>query len=372
MQRAWAYARREAMEILRDPVRLAFALLGPLLLMVAFGYGISFDVERLPYAAFDQDRSRESRTLLEGFSGSRYFEERRPIATVSDMEARLRSGELKLVIEIPAGFGRDSMRGERAAVAVWLDGAMPFRAETVRGYVDGVALAYAQTQAALRPQPTGPDLSPLVETRFRYNQAFRSIFAIVPGVVMLMLVLIPAMMTAVGVVREKETGAIANFRATSVTRLEFLLGKQLPYVAIAVASFLSLLLMALLLFGVPVRGSIIALCAGSLLYVVAATGFGLLISSFTRTQIAAIFATSIVTVIPAVNFSGLLVPVSSLSGGGRALGLAFPAAWFQQISVGTFAKSLGFVELWPDLLMLAAFGAAFILLAALVLPKQET
>jgi ribosome-dependent ATPase len=193
----------------------------------------------------------------------------------------------------------------------------------------------------------------------------------VPGIIMLLLALIPAMMTAVGVVREKEMGSIANFRSTPVTRLEFLLGKQGPYVAIALLSFLALLAMARFIFGVPVKGSMGTLFAGALLYLGAATGFGLLVSSFTRTQVAATFATAILTVTPAVNFSGFFVPVSSLSGAARVVGLLFPAAWFQPISVGVFAKGLGLADLWPDMLALAGFGAVFIALAALLLRKQE-
>ncbi|MDJ1160075.1 ribosome-associated ATPase/putative transporter RbbA [Chelatococcus sp. SYSU_G07232] len=369
--RLWAYARRETMEILRDPIRLAFALLGPIILMITFGFGISFDVERLSFAVFDQDRSAESRRLTESFSGSRYFVERAPIDSAEALETRLRSGELALAIEIPPDFGRDLTAGRRPEVAVTLDGAMPFRAETARGYVQGLALRYLEEEARERlghasaPSPVG------VETRFRYNQAFKSVYAIVPSVIMLMLVLIPAIMTAVGVVREKEAGSIANFRATPVGRLEFLLGKQLPYVAIALASFVTLLVLALALFGVGVKGSLPVLVAGTLLYVLATTGFGLLVSSFTRTQIAAVFATSVISMVPAVNFSGLLVPVSSLSGGGRLLGLAFPAAWYQPISVGTFTKGLHLGALWPNLAALAGFAALFLVAARAALAKQE-
>lgn len=370
-RRLWAYARREATEILRDPIRLAFALLSPVVLMITFAYGISFDVENLPYAAFDQDQTRESRELLESFAGSRYFEEHPPIATAAELERRLMSGELKLAVEIPAGFGRDLLTGSRPEVAVWLDGAMPFRAETARGYVTGLAQRYLADQAARR-SGNADDAAPIgIETRFRYNQSFRSVDAILPGVIMLMLVLIPAMMTAVGVVREKETGSIANFRATPVTGLEFLLGKQMPYVAIALASFLLQMLIARLLFEVPVKGSLPVLALGTVLYVSSTTGFGLFMSSFTRTQIAAIFATAIVTMIPAINFSGLLVPVSSLTGNGRVVGLLFPAGWYQQISVGTFTKGLGLDALWPDLLALAAFVVVFVAAAAAVLRKQE-
>lgn len=369
--RLWAYARRESMEILRDPIRLAFGLFGPLILMLTFGYGISFDVENLPYAIYDHDQSHESRQLAQSFAGSLYFEEHAPITGPDDLRRRLVDGELMVALEIPAGFGRKLLRNETPDINVTLDGAMPFRAETARAYVSGVAQTYLRDKALdAQGATTGVSLSD-IEVRYRYNQTFESVFAIVPGVIMLMLILIPAMMTAVGVVREKETGSIANFRSTPVTRLEFLMGKQLPYLAIGYASFVSLVLLSFFVFGVPIKGSITALALGAFLYVAAATGFGLLVSSFTKTQIAAIFATAIVSIIPSVNFSGLLTPVSSLSGGARYLGLAFPSAWFQQITLGTITKSLGFGELWTNHLMLAGFALLFIFAARFTLSKQE-
>ena len=370
-RRLWAYARRETVEILRDPLRMAFAFLGPLILMVAFGYGISFDVEDLHYAAFDQDQSLESRQLLESFEGSRYFRERPPITGAGQLESRLSSGELTMAIEIPPGFGRDLLAGNRPEVGVWLDGSMPFHAETTSGYVTGIAQSYLADQTMRRTGVKSSGLPVIIETRFRYNQAFMSVYAIVPSVIMLMLVLIPAINTAVAVVREVETGSIANFRSSPVTSLEFLLGKQAPYVAIGLLSFVSLCVEARLLFGVPVKGSLTALTVGALLYVFAATGFGLVVSTFTRTQVAAVFATAIIAIIPAVNFSGLLVPVSSLTGAGRLLGLSFPASWFQLVSVGTFTKGLGFQDLWMDLLALAAFTIVFIAVASVALRKQE-
>ena len=358
------------MEILRDPIRLAFALFAPVLLMITFGYGISFDVDDLPYAVVDQDHSRESRAILEAFEGSQSFAFERAFNDPAKAEAGLRDGSLKFVVEIPPDFGRDLLAGRKPEVAVWIDGAMPFRAETTRSYVKA---ALAQRFAAIAAEQ-GASLSGDaydVVSRFRYNQSFKSAPAIVPGVVMLMLVLIPAMMTAVGVVREKETGSIANFRATPVTRFEFLTGKQAPYVVISIASFGMMLLLAVFLFDVPVKGSLLALCGGTFAYLSATTGFGLVVSSFTKSQLAAIFATAIISIIPAVNFSGLLVPVSSLSGGGRLFGLAFPAGWYQQVSVGAFTKSLGFVELWRNHVMLCVFALVFILLAMLALDKQE-
>jgi ribosome-dependent ATPase len=374
--RMWAYARRETMELLRDPFRLAFAFVGPVILMLAMGYGITFDVENLKYAAFDQDRTPESRRLLESFSGSHYFTERPPIGSMEELERRMRSGELAVAIEIPSGFGRDLASLQSPEAAFWIDGAMPFRGETTKGYVTGLLMRYAQDLVTERFGPNPPSGLRLgtvkMENRFRYNQAFRSVFSMVPSVVVIMLVLIPAIMATIGVVREVETGSIANFRSTPISKFEFLLGKQFPYVVVGMLTFVILVLMALVIFRVPVKGSFGALTIGALLYVFSTCGFGQLVSTFTKTQVAAVFATTVLAVIPVTNFSGLLVPVSSLTGAGRAIGLAFPAAWFQPISVGTFTKGLTYSDLGLNALVIALFAIGFFGAAHFFLQKQES
>jgi ribosome-dependent ATPase len=357
--------------VLRDPIRIVFALLGPVILMITFGFGISFDVENLRFAVFDQDQSPESRTLIDNIAGSRYFSEQRPISDTTEMDNQLKSGELQLVIEIPPGFGRDLQSRRVPQIGIWIDGSMPFRAETARGYVTGIATQYANNLVTERLGPNASASVINIETRFRYNQSFKSVNAMVPSVIMLMLILIPAIMSAVAVVREKETGSIANFRSTPISKFEFLAGKQLPYIAVAMASFVLLLLLAVFLFRVPVKGSLGTLAVGTLLYVTATTGFGQLVSTFTRTQVAAVFATAILSIIPAVNFSGLMVPVSSLSGGARLIGLTFPPAWYQPISAGAFTKALGFADLWFNLVMLAVFGIIFLAISHSLLRKQE-
>jgi ribosome-dependent ATPase len=374
--RLWAYARRESMELLRDPIRLSFAFIGPVILMLAFGYGITFDVENLNFAAFDQDRTPESRRLLESFSGSHYFSERPPIGSAAELEHRMRSGELAVAVEIPAGFGRDLASLHAPEVAFWIDGAMPYRGETTKGYVTGLMLRYAQDLAVERLGPNARSNVYLgglsIENRFRYNQAFKSVFAMVPSVIVMMLVLIPAIMATIAVVREKETGSIANFRSTPISKFEFLMGKQFPYVVVGMLTFTLLLLMAFFVFHVPVKGSFGALALGTLLYVFSTCGFGQLVSTFTQTQVAAVFATTVLSVIPTVNFSGLLVPVSSLTGQGKLIGLMFPAAWFQPISVGTFTKGLGYSDLWFNALVLAVFALGYLIAAHILLRKQET
>jgi ribosome-dependent ATPase len=374
--RLWAYARREAMELLRDPIRIAFAFIGPVILMFAMGYGITFDVENLKYAAFDQDQTPESRRLLESFSGSHYFSERPSIGSPVELEQRMRSGELAVVVEIPSGFGRDLANLRSPEVAFWIDGAMPFRGETTKGYVTGLALRYAQDLVVERLGPNPVSSVHLgsvnIENRFRYNQAFKSVFSMVPSVIVIILVLIPAIMATIGVVREVETGSIANFRSTPISKFEFLLGKQIPYVVVGMLAFILMVLMAFVVFRVTIKGSFGALALGALLYVFSTCGFGQLISTFTRTQVAAVFATTVLCIIPVVNFSGLLVPVSSLTGQGRLIGLLFPAAWFQPISVGTFTKGLTYSDLWSNVVVLAAFAVAYFIAALIFLRKQES
>ena len=359
-----AFARREGLEILRDPIRLAFALIGPIILMISIGYGISFDVEDLKYAALDRDQSLESQRYLQHFEGSRYFETAPPLSDPDDFQKRLRAGEIIAAVEIPPGFGRDLLAGRAPEVGVSIDGAMPFRAEMTRGYVEGVTIGYAEDfLAAERPR--------MVEPRFLYNQAFKSVHAVAPGVIMLLLVVIPAVLTAVGVVREKELGSITNLYVTPTSRLDFLIGKQIPYVAIGFASFLSLVAMAVFLFGAPLKGSPAALAFGAFMYLAATTAIGLLISAFVRSQIAALFAASILSITTAVNFSGLLTPVSTLEGVSEVLSVVFPAAWFHSVSVGVFAKGLGFADLRVEFAVLAGFAVVMIGVAALLLPRQE-
>ena len=371
--RLWAYARRESVELLRDPIRLAFAVVGPIVLMLAFGFGISFDIENLETASFDQDDTPQSRQLLEGFEGSRYFSIQPPIASSEEAERRLKSGNTQIVVEVPPGFGRDLLNQRTPEVDATVDGAMTFRGETAKNYVAGVVSKQGEElQRSLhRPGSRNAWSSDDIGVRYRYNQAFLSVNAMVPSVFMLLLCLIPAIMSAIAVVREKETGSIANFRSTPITRFEYLIGKQLPYIAVSMASFFILLAMAIFLFHVPLKGPFLMLLVGTVLYVFATTGFGQLISSFVSTQVAAVFATAILSIVPAVNFSGIFAPVSSLSGGAKVIGLSFPSAWYQPITVGVFAKALGVAALWPNAVAILAIGLVYLGLSLLLLRKQE-
>jgi ribosome-dependent ATPase len=369
LRRCRAYAWRESVELLRDPVRLAFALFGTVMLMLLFGYGITFDVDKVGFAALDRDGTPESRAYIEAYSSSSYFRRRDDAGDADALLQRLRANRIALAIEIPPGFGADLRRGRPTEVSVWVDGGMPFRAETITGYVAGAHAGFLSEVA----QQTGATAVPTagLAVRYRYNQAFRSIDAMVPALFAMMLMLIPAILATLGVVAERERGSITNLYVTPVRKLEFLLGKQIPYVALAYVNVLLLTGMALVVFGVPLKGSLLGLLLGGLLYVLASTGIGLLTSCFTRSQVAALFGTAVLTIMPTVHFSGLMQPVSTLQGGARLIGSLFPATYFLRTSVGAFTKGLGFADLLPFIAATAAFWPVLLALAWLFLRKQE-
>jgi ribosome-dependent ATPase len=369
LQRLLTYAYREALELRRDPIRLALALGGTVLLMIVIGYGISLDVNNVSYAVLDRDQTAASQDYALNLSGSPYFIERTTISDYNDLDRRIRSGELTFAVEIPQNYGQDLYRGSHPSIGLWVDGAMPQRAETVLGYVESMHYLYLINLATHR---LGANANPIfnLETRFLYNPNVSSVTAMVPAVIPLLLIFIPAILTALGVVREKELGSILNLYVTPVTKIEFLTGKQLPYIVIGMANFILMTILALFLFKVPISGSFFALATGALLYVVCATGLGLLMSTFMDSQIAAIFGTAIGTVLPALQFSGLLYPVSSLSGAGSVIGRLYPTTYFLTIARGAFSKGIGLSELSTSFLILLAMIPLLTLSSILLLKKQ--
>ncbi len=370
LRRLLSYSRREAMELRRDPIRATLAMFGTVVLMFIMGYGVSFDVENLTYAVLDGDQTTTSQSYLLNLAGSCYFIEKPPLSSHAELDRRLRSGEISLAVEIPPNFGRDLKRGASPQVAFWVDGAMPMRADTIKGYVQGIHLDYLHQLARSAGADARLGLAE-VAIRYRYNPDVQSLPAMAPAMIPLLLMMIPAMLTALGVVREKELGSIINFYVTPTTRLEFLLGKQLPYIALGMINFATLVALAVFVFGIPLKGSLLALCLGGLLYVACATGLGLLMSSILNRQIAAIFGTTIVTLLPAIQFSGLIHPVSALEGASAFIGQLYPTSHFLVISRGVFSKALGIAELYPYLIPMLLAIPLLTLLSVAGLRKQE-
>ena len=371
LRRLFSYSRREALELRRDPVRSTLALLGTVILMFIMGYGISMDVEDLRFAVLDRDQTISSQGWSQNIAGSRYFIEQPPLHSYDELDRRMRDGELAVAIEIPPNFGRDIARGTPVQIGVWVDGAMPNRAETVRGYVQAMHLSWLQEMAGRQPSANRDTSLISIETRYRYNPDVKSLPAIVPAVIPLLLMMIPAMLSALSVVREKELGSIINLYVTPTTRTEFLLGKQMPYIVLGMFNFLLLCALSVFVFGVQHKGSFLTLTLAALLYVTIATGLGLLISTFMKSQIAAIFGTAIITLIPATQFSGMIDPVASLEGPGRWIGQIYPTSHFLTIARGTFSKALGLGDLWASFIPLLIAVPLVLGLSVWLLKKQE-
>jgi ribosome-dependent ATPase len=370
--RLLAYSRNETMQILRDPIRLAFAFIGSALLMLVFGFGITTDVEHIRYATLDLDHSPESRYYLEQFAASkRYFTLTPPLASAEEALSRLQADEVSLVLEVPPDFGRNVRKGLAPQVLARVDGAMTFRGETVAQYVEGVHQTMLSDSSTSLP-PAGPRsaLATIAE-RYMYNPTFESIYSIVPSVPALLLLLIPAILMTVSIVREKELGSMINFYVTPTGRLEYLLGKQLPYVAIGLINFFILVIITLIVFDVPVKGSFLMLTLCTLLYVTATTGIGMVTSTFTKSQVAAVFATAILTIVPTIQFSGLLQPVSTLEGNAKIFGSIWPASYYMHSSLGAYTKGLSPRLMMPDIVFLAGCIPILLGISFLGLRKQE-
>lgn len=370
-RRMMAYTGRELLEVLRDPVRLVFSLLGTIILLLVLGYGITFDVENLSFAVLDRDNSPASRDYIYSMDGSRYFVMHGPITDTADLDRRMKSGELAVALEIPPDYGKDLRRGRDVTIGVWIDGAMPFRGSTIRGYITGLHTQYLQDLIYRNTGLTVTSAAAGLQLRYRYNQGFESLYAIVPAVVPVLLVFIPSILMALGVVREKELGSITNFYATPVSKLEFLMGKQAAYVAVSMVSYFGLMAVSVFWLDVPLKGSFVTMTLVTLVFVITTTGLGLLFSSFIRTQVAALAATAIITLLVTISFSGLTTPVSSLQGPGAVLGQLFPMSYFINISRGLFTKALSFNDILPDFLRMSAFVPIYTLASVLFLRKQE-
>ena len=370
LRRLYSFAWRESLELQRDAVRGALALLGSLMLMFVMGYGISMDVEDLRFAVLDHDQTSLSRDYTLQLSGSRYFIEQPPLRDHADMDRRLRSGDISLALEIPAGFAQRVHRGDAAEIGAWIDGAMPQRAETVAGFVQGMHQFWL-VQKMTEATGMAPVGTIHIEPRFRYNPEVKSLPAMVPAVIPMLLLMLPAMLTALAVVREKELGSIINLYVTPTTRTEFLLGKQLPYLGLSMLNFAMMALLAVTVFDVPMTGSVATLTVSTLLFCISATGLGLLASALVKSQLAAMFFTMIGTMLPAIQFGGLINPVSSLEGIGRWIGEIYPASHMFTISRGVFNKALGFGDLAGSIWPLVIAPVVILTLAVALLRKQE-
>ena len=365
----WTFSVREGKELLRDNIRLFFALFGPLVMLLSMASTISFDITPMKFSVLDHDNSSASRQLIEAFDGSPYFIRQPNLHAVDEITPTLQNSKAKLVLEIPENFGRDLLRQTQPEIGIFIDGSFPSIAENGKGSATGIIGQYIRE--ILNEYGIKVSNNSLIEPRMVYNQDFKSIFAMTPGVMMLAMMLVPPMMTALSVVREKEMGTIMNLYGSPASTFQFLFGKQLPYIVLSFISYLIMVFAALFIFNVPIKGSVAATFLGVLLGIFASTGFGLLVSSFVKSQVAAIFAAAIISIVPTINFSGMMYPTSRLDGNVLIMSKIFPGSWFQQISLGGFTKGLGFSDFTHNYLALGIIYLVYISLATFALKKQE-
>ncbi len=379
IDRTLVVAHKEWLEIRRDRLFLSLCLIVPVVLMLLFGYGLSLDVENIPFAVVDHDESPASRDYASHFSDSRYFDFRGRLANEADIDGLIAANELRAVLVIPPGFGRDLAAGRSAAVQTILDGTFPVRAMTMRGYVlainaqasMNIALDWARTRSGADEATLSAIVQPVkLETRNLYNQPLRSVWSMAPKLIMVILMITPPFLTVLGVVREKESGSIFNIYASTVSKAEFLVGKLIPYVVISMFNALMLFALARYLFGAPFKGDFIFFALGTMMYVVCTTGIGLVISVLVRTQTAAMVIVAIVTVVPAALYSGAIIPIESLSPAASALAHLLPAMYYAKIATGSFLKGVGATVLWPNVLVLAAYAAALMGAGYLLFTKR--
>lgn len=364
IRRITAVISKEWREIIRDRLFFTLAFVVPSMLMLLFGYGLSLDVENIPFAVVDRDGSSLSRDYAYRFIDSRYFQFKGYSNDERELAPLLSDNTLRAVIVIPEHFEENLLAGRPAHVQTLIDGTFPFRAQTTKGYVIAINSAlsmqllanYLGKTQGMTPQQAQAMLQPVkLQVRYLYNQSVKSIWSLAPKLIMVILMISPPFLTALGVVREKESGSIYNIYASTVSRGEFLIGKITPYVLISTANALILWLLANELFGAPFKGDFLLFLVTSVIYVVCTTGIGLLVSVVVRTQVAAMIATAIVTVVPAVLYSGVLIPISSLSGQAQVTAHLLPAMYYTDIVMGSFLKGVGLTALWGNVLVLVLY-----------------
>jgi ABC-type multidrug transport system permease subunit len=373
-ERVPAIAIKETRELLRDPIYLGLAFVIPMIMILLFGFGLILDIKHLPVAFVDHDGSPWSRDYRDRFVHSEYFDLVGVLDSRTEIEEWMRTGRARVIIDLPPEFGRDLARGRPVAVGVTVDGSFPNRAAIITGYVNAINALYNQqllTDLAARRGLTATSLLPVqANLSVWYNPTLESKNAVVPGLLVLILMLFPALLGSLLIVREKETGTIFNLYASPTGRLEIIFGKLLPYLAVAMLDYLMIFAVSRWIFEVRFTGSFLVLTAGAVLYSVCTIGIGLLISVLMRSQLAAMFTTLMVTMTTAFNYSGFITPVASMDAVGQFIAQLIPATHFMTVVRGSYLKGFGFGYYWPQLGALALYTLVLYSLAWLFLKKR--
>ncbi|MCC6443026.1 MAG: ABC transporter permease [Armatimonadetes bacterium] len=373
--RTWAIARKEFIQLFRDARTLGVVILLPVVMLVLYGYAINMDVKRLRIAVLDQDRTPESRELVRTLQNSEYFRIVRYPDAPGEIDEMIERGQSQLAVVVPRGYAREIARGRRVVVQAVIDGSDSTTASIGLSYVTGALRSFSADltlRAAARAGVTRAEALVPIDYRPRvwYNPELKSSHYIVPGLMAVILMMLSALLTSMTVVRERERGTIEQLVVSPVLPYELMLGKLIPYVAIAFVDVLFVLVVGRGLFGVPLRGSPVLLLSLSGVFLVAALGIGLLISTASGSQQSAMTVAIMVTMLPAFLLSGFVFPIWVMPPFIRAITYLIPARYYLVIVRGVFLKGVGLDALWQPALAMVAFGIVTLGLSALKFKKR--
>jgi ABC-2 type transport system permease protein len=365
--RLWAIARKELLQIRRDPRSLYLAFILPVLLLLLFGYAISFDIRNIELAVLDQSRTQQSRQLVEAFEGSGYFTVVARLDRAAEVEGVLSRGRARLVLAIPPSYARDLASGRPAEVQLLLDGSDANTATIAQNYADVIVLRHS-SDVMLEGRQL--QLPAALEARVWYNETLESRNMIVPGLVAVVMSIIASMLTALTIAREWERGTMEQLAATPVHRLEVVLGKLIPYVGIGLFDVAVACVAGVLIFSVPLRGSLLLLGVFTLLFVIGALGLGIFISAALRSQMLATQVAMMATFLPALLLSGFIFPIATMPFVLRAISYVVPARYYVSVTKGIFLKGVGIDVLWPSGVAMIVFAVVGLALAIKAFRKE--
>lgn len=362
-----AMARKEWLQLRRDPRSMTLAFVLPVLMLLFFGYAITWDVKDLDLVVLDQDRTARSRTLIEAFGASGYFTVVERLDAYGQVPDAVGRGNAGSVLVIPAGFARDLAAGRKAPVQLLLDGADANSATIAFNYADAIVDGWSR-DAVLQGREMRLPLT--AEVRTWYNPTLSSRNMIVPGLISVIMMTIAAMLTALTIAREWERGTMEQLVSTPATKLEILIGKLVPYVAIGLVDVGLIVLVGLFIFGVPFRGPVVVFFAQTFLFLVGALGLGMLISAAAKSQFLATQVALIATLLPAMLLSGFLFEIEAMPEVLQAITYLVPARYHVVVARGIMLKGVGPGVLWIQSVFMIVFAVVGIALAARVFKKE--
>ncbi|WP_456420111.1 ABC transporter permease [Thermovibrio sp.] len=364
-KRVWGIVKKEVKELLRDPLGLATFLMVPVLIMVILGYGMKLEVKRVPFGVFDLDKSSLSREIAGKFKANReYFDFRGEVSSYKKGIDLITDEKIRFLLVFPPKFEEKFKEGKNTRYQAIIDGTFPYRATVIKSYVEGITVKENLDRLKLQNVLK-------VKSRYWFNESLNQDYIVAVGTLAVVLLISPAVFSALLIVKEKEMGSIYNVYSSPITKGEFLTGKLLAGFTISIPVFLICYGMTVLLFGVPQKGSTLLMVIGSLIYVAVSVSFGLLISNLFSSQAAAFIGTAILTVVPSVLYSGYITPVSSMDKSGYITAHLIPTFYYLKFIKGIFFKGASFSVLWRELAVLTLFLVSVYLITYVTFKKRE-